>query len=582
MRIPIPASRPAITASGLLYSLGRLDYAYMTQEERDAHQSAYRAFLLALLGPAVFTYTLRGGNRSLLLRMRADEGNRQALSAIGAPWELEGEDTPGWLRAVISSPGMPHISSPTASQRLRPMPPKEALPRTLPRERLRLLEGGTGFRQVLSIESFPQMVDELCLERLWRRQEDLIFTLRMTPLAPGEAQRVVERRLIGLQASASARSQRGAQPEAEVEQARADALSMRSALVEGRERLFSASLLASVEGQSRLACEESAARLREIFAEAGFGLHVLLGGQREGARWLLPEFAPREPPGRLLSANSLSCLSLLPAAPPPPAGRRVGRHLHDGTEVLRPRETLPNPLELVLGSPGHGKSVQGKTELLRAEPRHLVVVDPEGEYGPLVRHLGGGDMVPERGGAPEPSFVQELHRRIISGPSVACNLRGCSGEDLPATLLDIARAALLAADELAGRAPLWLTVDEAHLWLSSPATAKTLLDLAKRARKRGLVLTLISQNVGDFLQSEQGQMILSNAGRLLLFRQQATDGAKLAETLRLSARAADFIRRAPPGEALLVDDHGPVPIRVDLSEEELRLVDTRPAFARPS
>lgn len=576
MRRMLPSTRPqAALPSGMLHALGRLDYAYMTDSERDAHQSAYRSFLLAVLGPIVCTYVQRSRERFLFLRMRDDEGNRQALHALPVPHAEIPAQTPAWLRTAISLPGLGPISSPAGRHRLSPMPPQHAIPRIALRERLRILEGSTGFRQVLSVETFPQLVDELSLERLWRQQEDIVFTLRLLPLPPREAQRVIERRLIGLQSTALLRRQRGSAPDAEVEQAREDALALRGALVEGRERLFSTSLLCSVEGQTREGCENAASRLREILAEAGFGLHVLLGGQAEGVRWLLPEFTAREPPGRLLSAASLSCLSLLPAGPPPAEGQRVGRHLHDGTPVLRRRETSPNPLELLLGAPGFGKSASMKTELLRARPRHLLVVDPEGEYGPIVRHLGGEDATP--GACP----AERLVDRLTQGHPVAWNLRCEDPDCLVDTLLAAASASLAVAERLVGRDPLWVAIDEAHLWLGDGGTGRTLLDLAKRARKRGLLLTLVSQNVGDFLRSDAGRLILANAGRLLLFRQQATDCTQLSDVLRLSDRAADFIRRAPPGEALLIDDLGPIPVQVDLSEEELSLVDTRPPFARP-
>lgn len=576
MRRMLQLPRPKISAPlGMLHALGRLDYAYMTESERDAHQSAYRSFLLAVLGPLVFTYAQRSRERFLFLRMRDDEGNRQALHALPVPQTEIAALTPAWLRTAIALPGLGPLSEPAGGRRLSPLPPQHALPRIALRERLRVLEGGTGFRQVLSVETFPQLVDELSLERLWRQQEDLVCTLRLLPLPPREAQRVLERRLIGLQSTSALRRQRGGAPDAEVEQAREDALALRAALVEGRERLFSTSVLCSVEGQTREGCESAASLLREILAEAGFGLHVLLGSQWEGARWLLPEFTPREPPGRLLSAASLSCLSLLPAGPPRTDGQEVGRHLHDGTSVRRRRETSPNPLELVLGAPGFGKSASMKAELLRARPRHLLVVDPEGEYGPIVRHLGGEDA------GPGPCPAKSLGELLTQDRPIAWNLRGEHPDRLAATLLAAAAAALAAAERLVGREPLWVALDEAHLWLGDPGTCRTLLDLAKRARKRGLLLTLVSQNVGDFLQSDAGQRILANAGRLLLFRQQATDCSRLSEVLRLSGRASDFIRRAPPGEALLIDDIGPVPVRVELSEEELGLVDTRPRFARP-
>jgi type IV secretory pathway VirB4 component len=224
-------------------------------------------------------------------------------------------------------------------------------------------------------------------------------------------------------------------------------------------------------------------------------------------------------------------------------------------------------LSVVLGTPGHGKSAFAKAELLRVRPDSLLIADPEAEYAPVVQALGG-DIV-----AKLPVDFGTQHR-------LGLDLR--SSHEGAADLAAVPRWALRQAETLEGRQPLWLTLDEAHLWLRSPAGRDALVDLAKRARKRGMVVTLVSQNVGDFTQSDAGRLILANAGRLVLFRQQLSDLPRLGELLQLSERALDLLRVSRPGECLLLDEHGPIPLRVSLPEEVMPLVDTRPAFARYS
>lgn len=60
--------------------------------------------------------------------------------------------------------------------------------------------------------------------------------------------------------------------------------------------------------------------------------------------------------------------------------------------IMADRKKLKNPNGLFLGVPGSGKSFAAKRELLNvflATSDHIIVVDPMGEYSPLIRRLGG-------------------------------------------------------------------------------------------------------------------------------------------------------------------------------------------------
>jgi len=553
-------------AAGTVYEVGRREYALLVAEERDARQTAMRDFLLAVHGPVVWTLASRGSERHLYLWLQDDAGNREALAGLGAPAHPLGPDVPSDLRWILDNPALPLPAAVRCGVEVRPRG-VAGLGRTPPRAHLRVLESGTGFRQLMAVEAYPEQLDELSLERLWWYPHPLLASLRLVPLAPREARLRLERRLQQLHAGAFLRRQKGRLPDPDADKAQEDALRLREVLVEERERLFATSFLVAAEGAHRAECEAEAARLRAVFAEMGCLVQVQLGLQSAQAEWFTPGPAAQEPPGRLLTASAIACLDLTPAAAPQASGQRLGTHIRDRTQVLRDRLRSANPMAVVLGTPGHGKSAFAKAELLREHPSQLLVVDPEGEYGRVVARLGGRsvDAVPA---SPEGRCCLALSLRATPQPAWAAHLRAAAAHAIDA-------AAAGGLDE-----PFWLTLDEGHLWLGAGGAEDALVDLAKRARKRGLIVTVISQNVGDFLGSQGGRLVLANAGRLTLFRQQPTDLPRLGEVLHLSDRALDFLRACRPGEALLIDEQGTVPLRIDLSEEELDLVDTRPGFAR--
>ena len=563
-----PHSLDAHLPAGTIYELGRREYAWLGAEERDAHQVALRNFLLSVQGPLFFTLSLQAALRHLYLWLQEGAGNQQALQDLGIAARPLGEEPPAELRWAIANPALPHWFAGTGRVTARPRAAFPTSGRTGPRAHMRLLEAGTGFRQLMAVESYPEQLDELSLERLWSLSQTAIVALRLSPLSAAEARLRLERRLQHLHASSFLRRQRGRLPDVETEKAQEDAFKLREVIVEGRERLFATAWLIAAEGSDRGGCEAQAALMRTTFAEMGFLLQVQLGLQAAQQDWLLPLPSRREPPARLLTATALSCLDLTPAAAPAAEGDQLGVHLRDRTSVRRDRLHAANPMAVVLGSPGHGKSAFVKAELLRQRPDYLLVVDPEGEYLPVVRHLGG------ESGAALPADAQ--------GPArLALSLRSLPQTAWPVLLRNAALHAITSAEALALRQPFWLTLDEAHLWLGPGGAEDALGDLAKRARKRGLIVTIVSQNVGDFVESAGGRLVLANAGRLTLFHQQPSDLPRLKEVLRLSDRALDFLRVCRPGEALLLDEFGTMPFEVQLAEEELRLVDTRPQFARP-
>ena len=121
-----------------------------------------------------------------------------------------------------------------------------------------------------------------------------------------------------------------------------------------------------------------------------------------------------------------------------------------------------------------------------------------------------------------------------------------------------------------------LLIDEAWTLLRYPAGAAFIERMARQARKHGLGLIVISQDVSDFLASAAGEVVLANSARKLLMRQDSSVIDLVASTFRLSRLESDFLVSCPRGSGLLILGSEHVPVEILASEFEHSLISTDP------
>ncbi|MBO9128971.1 DUF87 domain-containing protein [Bacillus sp. 165] len=130
--------------------------------------------------------------------------------------------------------------------------------------------------------------------------------------------------------------------------------------------------------------------------------------------------------------------------------------------------------------------------------------------------------------------------------------------------------------------PKKLYVDEAHLLMRSAKSAMFLLDVYKRIRKYEGEAIVASQQPIDFLGAVEGghnvgKAILNNSISMLLLGLQDNDIRDLKDydVLRLSEEEEAIIARRKQGEGIYVAGHHRVYMRVDVTPEELQLIDPK-------
>jgi hypothetical protein len=100
--------------------------------------------------------------------------------------------------------------------------------------------------------------------------------------------------------------------------------------------------------------------------------------------------------------------------------------------------------------------------------------------------------------------------------------------------------------------------------------------MVKRARKYYLGITTITQDVEDFLHTDYGKAIVTNASIQFLMKQSTASIPVLAETFYLSQGERQLLVTSDVGEGIFFAGQNHVALRVVASEEEHTLITTNP------
>ena len=112
----------------------------------------------------------------------------------------------------------------------------------------------------------------------------------------------------------------------------------------------------------------------------------------------------------------------------------------------------------------------------------------------------------------------------------------------------------------------WLYVDEFHRFFGNQYSSAQFKDLYKRARKYGLGVTGITQNVEELLDDEDARLMLSNSDTLMLLAQTPTDADALCDLLHLSSEQRNYFTGVQPGCGLLKTAGAVVPFDARIDE----------------
>lgn len=121
-----------------------------------------------------------------------------------------------------------------------------------------------------------------------------------------------------------------------------------------------------------------------------------------------------------------------------------------------------------------------------------------------------------------------------------------------------------------------LIVEEAWIMMKHNDSAQFLYSIAKRARKYYLGLTVISQDVEDFLSSDYGKAIVNNSSLTLLLKQHPATIDLVANVFHLTQAEKYFLLNAEVGTGLFFAGQNHIGIEIIRSYQEDMLITTNP------
>lgn len=114
----------------------------------------------------------------------------------------------------------------------------------------------------------------------------------------------------------------------------------------------------------------------------------------------------------------------------------------------------------------------------------------------------------------------------------------------------------------------WIFIDEVHILLANPYSAQYIAKFYKVGRKFFCMNTIITQNIADMLENEQGRKILSNSEFAIILKQKALDLPHICNIFNISEEEAKYVEGDPPsGQGLLVFGSDKIPFSNRISTD---------------
>ena len=277
--------------------------------------------------------------------------------------------------------------------------PEELLPRLLMpshiRERPDHIAVNERLNRVLIAVGYPRLVELGFLDRIIRAKGDFDISLHIQPASLDAIRFRLNRLIVKQKADLIAAEAKGVDaPSLRI--LYEDTLGLLRLVERGEEKVFDAGLYINIKGKKAEELDLLTAKVKAELDGIGIVSRQPTFRMRDGLQSMLPLATDGLKALRTLTTSALAeCFPFTSSYLDAEAGGIIVATNRDtGVPIIRDVYALTNPNIRIAGTSGGGKSYFAKLLMARQAMRDVrtMVIDPNGEYGRIVRALGGEEV----------------------------------------------------------------------------------------------------------------------------------------------------------------------------------------------
>ena len=272
-----------------------------------------------------------------------------------------------------------------------------------------LMLGGK-YARVIYLKDYASFISDQLVTKLTDQSRSMMLSIDIIPVATDEAVREVERKMLGVETNITnwqrrqnANNNFSAIVPYDMEQQRRETKEYVTDLTSRDQRMMLSVLTIVHLADTKAELDADTDALLKVAADHMCQMAVLRYQQLDGLNTALPIGTRKIDTFRTLTTESLAVFMPFKVQEiQEPGGIYFGENAISHNLILCNMKNLLNQSMMLLGIPGSGKSFFAKLLIVAialSTKDDIIILDPEGEYTPLVKALGGSVMCFAVGGS---------------------------------------------------------------------------------------------------------------------------------------------------------------------------------------
>ena len=272
-----------------------------------------------------------------------------------------------------------------------------------------LMLGGK-YARVIYLKDYASFISDQLVTKLTDQSRNMMLSIDIIPVATDEAVREVERKMLGVETNITnwqrrqnANNNFSAIVPYDMEQQRRETKEYMTDLTSRDQRMMLSVLTIVHLADTKAELDADTDALLKVAADHMCQMAVLRYQQLDGLNTALPIGTRKIDTFRTLTTESLAVFMPFKVQEiQEPGGSYFGENAISHNLILCNMKNLLNQSMMLLGIPGSGKSFFAKLLIVAialSTKDDIIILDPEGEYTPLVKALGGAVMCFAVGGS---------------------------------------------------------------------------------------------------------------------------------------------------------------------------------------